>query len=137
MKRTAGLLLAIVLTLGGVAGTSQAAKGKKVKTEVEIEGVTYLDAPPRAVYFGDVHALKSKCERRRHVTVYYDNDPGPGDDIVEVGEDTTDRTGDFEVSVELIGESAYHAIVDKRKVGKAEKRLVCKKATSPPFYDVD
>jgi hypothetical protein len=67
---------------------------------------------------------KPKCERKPH------RDPllrGQS-----VGTDTTDRTGDWEIVPALVGaDDQFHAIVDREKVGRGDKKLVCKGADSP------
>ena len=132
MRRIAIGCAVALLAVGLLATQGLAAKGKKMKSEVQLEGVKFLNSPPREIYLGDVHAKKNKCERNRHVTVYYDTDDGPGESFVPVGDDTTDRTGDFEVVLELIGdEDPYYAAVDKRQIGSGKKKLVCKADESP------
>jgi hypothetical protein len=132
MRRIAIGSVVALLAVGLLATPGWTAKGKKVKSEVELEGYREADSPPREIYIGDVHAKKNKCERDRHVTVYYDTEAGPGENFVPVGTDTTDRTGDFEVVLELIGDDdPYYATVDKRRIGSGDKKLVCKADESP------
>jgi hypothetical protein len=135
MRITALTCLTAALALGLAVGGAHAAKAKKVQTKIEIEGSEFREPPPTQVYFGDVHAKKNKCERNRHVTVYYDTEDGPGEDFQPIGEDDTDHTGDFEVGVGLIGDDAYYATVDKKRIGQGDKKVVCKGAQSALFFD--
>jgi hypothetical protein len=128
VARAAALGLAIVLTLGVVVTASQAAKTKKVATEGEVEGFRYPGG--ELEFYGDVHSRKSKCEKGREVTLLY-HGPQPVDDPV-VGTDVTDGTGDWEVrSPEFALEGNYAVEVARKKVGRGDKKLVCKATVSP------
>jgi hypothetical protein len=130
MKRAGILSLAIVLTLGLAVTASQAAKAKKVDSEVEVDGWKF---PPPNFDFtlvGDVYSKKNKCEKGRAITVYaYDQ---PTDEPVEVGTATTDRTGDWELEPIDPGANNYHsASVARKKIGHGDKKLICKADESP------
>jgi hypothetical protein len=129
MKRAGILGLAIVLTLGLAATASQAAKVKKAKTEAELEGVRPVTSPS-ITFFGDVHSKKSKCEKKRDVTVVYN---GPEKDPRFVGSTKTDATGDWELTRDVTGlsEGDYAVEVKRKKLQKGGKDLICKAATSP------
>jgi hypothetical protein len=129
MKRAGTLGLAIVLTLGLAVTASHAAKAKKVASEVEVSG-WHFEGGSGPTFVGDVHSKKSKCERARAVTVYgYDD---PTDDPTEVGTTTTDGTGDWEFNPPDIAPNNYHsASVDRKKLGRGDKKLICKADESP------
>jgi hypothetical protein len=127
IQRKSVMALVMALTLGLAVGTSQAAKTKKLVSNIEIEGL----APNTAFTFiGDVHSRKNKCERNRTVTLYYN----VGGEFEDVGTTTTDRTGDWEISPNLVGDTAFYAAVEKRKIGAGDRKLVCKAADSPQFF---
>jgi hypothetical protein len=133
MKRAGILGLAIALTLGLGAGASQAAKPKKVKTEPEIEGFRTFPGN-QSEFFGDVHSKKSKCEKRREVTLVYTG-PGPGTGpVFDVTE--TDGTGDWVVDPApfAVQQGDYIVEIARKRVGAGDKRLTCKAATSPPKF---
>ena len=130
MKRAGILALAILLTLGLATSSSQAAKPKKGKTEGEIEGYRDL-VGPGAEFFGDVHSKRSKCEKRREVTLYAPNG-------AVMGTETTDATGDWALDIgpAAIVRGNYVLEVARKRVGSGGKKLVCRAATSPPrFFD--
>jgi hypothetical protein len=133
MKRAGILGLAIVLTLGLAVSASQAAKPKKIKTEAEVEGIRNVDVGGMITFFGDVHSLRSKCEKRRDVTVVYN---GPEPDPHFVGTATTDETGDWELTRDISGlsEGNYAVEVARKKFKKGDKKLVCKATTSPDKF---
>jgi hypothetical protein len=131
MTRTAALLACTIALVAGLAVAGIAdAKAKKVISEVEIDAFSVQ--PPDFDFFfvGDVHSNKPKCEKGRTVNVSYVG-PAPPFDI---GTTTTDRTGDWELHPELTGQGDYVAVVDRKKIKKGEKKIVCKAATSPEFY---
>jgi hypothetical protein len=119
------IIVAIALVLGIALGTAHAAKPKKVKSQVEIEWYEgSLD------FFGDVHSKKNKCEKNRTVILYYQ----VGGEFENVGTDTTDHTGDWSISPNLIGDGdPFYASVEKMKRGKGDKKIVCKADDSPEF----
>jgi hypothetical protein len=130
MKRAGILGLAIVLTLGLAVSASQAAKAKKVASEVEVDG--YYPPPDYEFAFvGDVFARQNKCERNRTVTLYYD-ESGKAENV---GVDVTDRTGDWTIAPNLIGsDDPFYAVVDRKVVRKGDKKIVCKADTSPRVF---
>jgi hypothetical protein len=132
MKRAGILGLAIVLTLGLMAGTTQASskKAKKVATEAEVEGIRDAGVGGQITFYGDVHSRRSKCEKGRDVTVVY-NGPFPGPHFV--GTAKTDQTGDWELtrSISGLSEGDYAVEVDRKTIKKGDKKLVCKATTSP------
>jgi hypothetical protein len=129
MKRAGTLSLAIVLTLGLAVTASHAAKAKRVASEVEVSGWHFLAGD--ATFVGDVHSKKSKCEKGRAITVYAYDDPT--DDPTEVGTTATDGTGDWELDPPDMGvPNNYHsASVDRKKVRRGDKKLICKADESP------
>jgi hypothetical protein len=130
VKRTAVICSALLATFG-IAPVGEAAKAKKVATEIEIEGVRPNFSVNTYTFVGDVHAAKTKCEKRRSVTLRYAG-PDPAFDVDEV---KTDRTGDFEITAsttELEG-GDYVAVVDRRKLKQGDRKLTCRAATSEPL----
>jgi hypothetical protein len=123
--RTALIVLATTLVLGLAVGTTQAAKAKKVATDVEIELGTHTGMGT-VRFLGDVHSQKPKCEKGRQVTIVY-RGPAPGFGAVETT--TTDHTGDWEVTPSTLDapDGAYTAEASRKK---AKKKIVCKAATS-------
>jgi hypothetical protein len=128
VKRGGMLGLAVALTLGLAVSASQAAKPKKAKTEAEVEGFRELPGDQSEI-FGDVHSRKSKCEKRRAVRLVYVGDQG--DPMLEPT--TTDATGDWEIDLGMVAIPAgpYVLKVERKKVGRDDRKLVCKAATSP------
>lgn len=121
----------MVLLLGLAVGPSQAAKPKKAKTEAEIEGQRFFVGNISEI-FGDVHSKKSKCEKGRTVTLTYVGPNPPSDPVI--GTDTTDATGDWAVDTSgpvLPGVGPYVVEVGRKKFGGGQKKLICKRATSP------
>jgi hypothetical protein len=115
-------ILVSALALALVAGPVHADKGKKVRSQIEIEW--FDGGGPQVVMFGDVHSKKNKCERNREVTLTVGG--------AFIGTDTTDRTGDWEIPADLEFNDPFIASVEKRTVGRGDKKLVCKAAESPP-----
>lgn len=118
-----GLALAVTIALG--VSLSQAAKAKRVLSQVEISGRHY---PPPDFDFhlaGDVHASKNKCERNRAITLYLGNEV--------VGTDTTDRTGDWLIGFVPVAGGQYVAEVDRKRIGRGDKKLICTADSSPAF----
>jgi hypothetical protein len=129
-RRAAITSLAIVLTLGLAVGASQAAKAKKVKSEVEIAGHNFGNEPPFPYTFvGDVHSAKSKCERSRTVHLFETTDGGHE----LLGTLTTDRTGDWELILgsDPAGGDSFQADEDRKKLERNGRKLVCKADVSP------
>jgi hypothetical protein len=130
MKRTGGLLLALLMTTGLALGTAQAAKPKKVKTEAEVEWYRFVDLGIEI--YGDVHSKKSKCEKGRNVTLVYNGPNGtPG---TVIGTDKTDRKGDWEYVAEEgqpLPEGNYAAEVKRKRLHSGGREIVCKGTTSP------
>jgi hypothetical protein len=126
MRRAGILGVAIVLVLGLAVGSSQAAKAKKVASSVDIDGFAN---EPEFSFVGNVYAKKAKCVRNREVTVFF-TDEGAHD---PVGTTTTDQTGDWVFPAETLEIGDYEAEVAKKRVGKGEKKLVCKAGVSPTF----
>jgi hypothetical protein len=118
MKRAGILGLAIVLTLGLTAGTTHAAKAKRVATEVDIDGFRFTPF----TFFGNAYSKKPKCVRDRSVTVF--RTEGGAHDLA--GTATTDETGDWQLSPDVVGSGDYEVEVAKKKIKKHGKRLVCK-----------
>jgi hypothetical protein len=115
-------LFVSALALALAAGPVHADKAKKVRSEVEIEW--FDGAGAQVVMFGDVHSKKNKCERKREVTLTVSG--------MFLGADTTDRTGDWGIPTDLDFNDPFIASVEKRTIGKGDKKLVCKGAESPP-----
>jgi hypothetical protein len=131
--RLAGILgLAILLMLGLAESSSQAAKAKKVKSEVEIEETRFVSG--QSEFFGDVHSKKPKCEKGRDVTLVHLGPPPAPEPVL--GTDTTDATGDWEITPSTVYAGNYVVEVDRKKAGKGDRRLICKPATSPQFLVV-
>jgi hypothetical protein len=130
MKRAGVLSLAIVLAIGLGLSASYAAKTKKAKTEAEIEETRFVLG--QLEFFGDVHSKKPKCEKRRDVTLVHLGPPPAPEP--EVGTDTTDATGDWEITPSTVYAGNYLVEVDRKKTGKDDKRLICKPTTSPEFF---
>jgi hypothetical protein len=128
MKRAGALGLAIVLTLALGATASQAAKAKKIASEVEISGL-YIPPASSLYMVGDVHSRKPKCERKRDVTVFFDD--GSGRETLASA--TTDRTGDWEIVPGPLSDGDYIAEVASKKITKGNKKIVCKADSSPPY----
>jgi hypothetical protein len=129
MKRAGILGLAVALMLGMAITASHAANTKKIATEAEVEGIRF-PTDTEIEFFGDVHSLKSKCEKGRDVTLVY-NGPNKADHFV--GTDTTDETGDWEVRHGESGLAAgnYAVEVAKKTFKKHGRKFVCKATTSP------
>jgi len=130
MKRAGILGLTIALIAGlAIAGPAMG-KAKKIESEVEIDGW----GPPTTYdkFVGDVHSRKPKCERNRTVTLYYE-EPGF---TKNVGSDVTDETGDWSIEPLVFGDDPYYVTVDRKKVGKGKKKLVCKEDTSPSVQPI-
>ena len=127
MKRAGILGLAIVLSLGIATGVSQAAK-TKFASEVEISGL-YIPPASSLHMVGDVHSRKPKCERKRDVTVFFDD--GSGRETLASA--TTDRTGDWDILPGPLADGDYVAEVDSKKITKRNKKIVCKADSSPAF----
>jgi hypothetical protein len=123
MARPTLTVLATALVLALAAGTTQAAKAKKVETQVEIELARYTGNT--ALFLGDVHSRKSKCERAREVTLVHGT-------AGAVATTRTDGTGDWELtpSSSEAPEGFYTAEVARKKIKKGEKKIICKAATS-------
>ena len=124
--KAAGLVVSMAVLITGLAIAGPAmGKAKKVESEVEIDGF----GPPTTYdsFVGDVHSRKPKCERNRTVTLYYEEGGTPDN----IGTDTTDETGDWEMQVLVPGDDPYYVTVDRKKVGKGDKKIVCKGDTSP------
>ena len=124
----AGILgLAAVLIAGLALPATSMAKAKKVRSEVDFNG---LDFPPPSFPFtfvGNVYAKKPKCVPDRTVNVYR-----AADDAL-AGTAVTDRTGDWRLVPNPLTPGDYYAEVVKERVGKAGKKLVCKADVSPDF----
>jgi hypothetical protein len=119
-------ILASALALALVAGPVHADKGKKVRSQIEIEWFEGSGSP--LVMFGDVHSKKNKCERKREVTLTVSG--------TLIGTDTTDPTGDWEIPADLEFNDPFVASIEKRTTGRGDKKLVCKSADSPEFVIV-
>jgi hypothetical protein len=135
MKRAGILGLAIALTLGLAVPASQAAKAKKVDSEVEVEGWYYPPPEYHWTLVGDVHAKTNKCEKGREVTIL-GLDSATDDGVVQ-GTVTTDGTGDWEFDIQDLDFKPYHAAeVERKKIIKANgKKIVCKADRSPALYN--
>jgi hypothetical protein len=137
-KRAGVIGLAIVLSLGLAVSAGYGAKGKKIASEVEVDG-WYYDSDGAFIAAGDVHSRKPKCEKGRRVTVFrsdapFDEPPAEGEGV-EVGEVTTDKTGDWEFNVEPKGGITPNwltASVARKKVTTGSgKKLTCKADKAP------
>jgi hypothetical protein len=122
--------LAVVLTLGLAVSASQASKAKRVKTKAEIEETRFVSGALE--FFGDVHSRKPRCEKERDVTLIHRGPPPAAEPVV--GIDTTDATGDWEITPSTVFAGAYVIEVNRKRVGRGDKKLVCKAATSPEFF---
>jgi hypothetical protein len=129
MKRAGTLGLALVLTLGVGVSASHAAKAKKVKTEAEIEEIRFVSGALE--FFGDVHSKKPKCEKGRDVTLVHLGPPPAPEPVL--GTDTTDATGDWEIPPSTVYGGNYVVEVERKRIGKGDRKLICKPATSPEF----
>jgi hypothetical protein len=120
--------MATALMLGLAVPTTQAAKPKKIASEVDIDG--FHQFPPNFdfTFVGNVYAKKPKCVRNRSVTVFYTE--GGAHELV--GTATTDETGDWGLA-DLVGSGDYEAEVSKRTVKKGDKKLVCRADVSPTY----
>jgi hypothetical protein len=128
MRKVVSLTLAILLAAALAAAGSHAAEKKKLATQIEIEN---YELNGEVTFIGDVHSKKNKCERRRSVTIRHVGSVGP--DIDEtLGTVTTDQTGDYVLEHEFDGidSGPYVADVERKKIKKGDKKLVCKAATS-------
>jgi hypothetical protein len=101
----------------GLATTAAGAGTEKVKTKVKLTG----GGPEGAQ--GVVSSKRSKCEKKRKVTLY--NVSGSGKGMQLVGTDKTDNFGRFEVVAPLTA-GDYQAQVTQKQTGD----LVCKFAIS-------
>jgi hypothetical protein len=133
MRRGGIICLVTVLAFGVGVGAAPGAKSKKAKTEAEVEGFRTFPGN-QSEFFGDVHSKKSKCEKRREVTLVY---TGPGPDtgpVFDVAE--TDGTGDWVVDVDsfAIDSGDYVVEIARKRVGAGKKKLTCKATTSPPKF---
>jgi hypothetical protein len=131
MKRAGILGVVMVLALGLAAGTTHAAKAKKVASEVDFYGV---DMPPghQVQFVGNVYAKKPKCVRNRSVTIFF---TAKAETIRKsIGTVTTDKTGDWRIEPETSPVGTYEAEVAKKKVKKHGKKLVCKPDISASFF---
>jgi hypothetical protein len=134
MKRAVTLGLAIVLTLGVAAGTTQANKKvKKFETAVTVDDL-FGDDMANPAYVGHVSSDKARCERGRTVEVHRVDVNGTGEDEVQ-GTDKTDASGNWAVPHSgLILVADYYAVAEKKKIKKKHhRRLICKEGTSPVF----
>ena len=128
MKRAG--LIGMAALLAASVGVVASAEGKttRVASVVDQDGYAY---PEENTYqfVGNVWSPKARCERRRKVTVYYEQ-PG-GTSVVD--SDTTNRTGDWEVTVHLLGDTAYYAKVGRKEITRDGNTIVCKADRSPDF----
>jgi hypothetical protein len=127
MKRFGTLCSALVLSLGLAAGTTHAAKAKKVASEVDMDGIVQ---EPLLNFVGNVYAKEAKCVRNRTVTIYHTE--GGAHEFIGIA--TTDETGDWKLEPEMTPAGDYEAEVAKKKVRKKGKKLVCKADVSPTWY---
>jgi hypothetical protein len=126
LKRAVVAGLAAVLMLGIAAPSGQAAKSKKVASHVDIDGRDQQPPDFDTDLVGNVYSKQPKCVRNREVTIFREGDSEP------VGTVTTDRTGDWRVTVDP-NFGSFEARVAKKQVRKRGKKIVCKKDTSPTF----
>jgi hypothetical protein len=118
MERTLTVAAAALSVLAlGLATTATGAGTERVKTKVKLT----KGGPEGAE--GRVTSEKSKCEKKRKVTLY--NVSGSGKGMVRIGTDKTDNFGRFEVIAPLTA-GEYRAQVAEKDVGD----LVCKFAIS-------
>jgi ABC-type glycerol-3-phosphate transport system substrate-binding protein len=131
MKK-AGLLALVVIVATALAAIAEA-KAKRVASEVEVTGWYFEDSEDNDfIMVGDVHANKPKCEKNRTVTVYEQNELS--DPRVVVATVTTDKTGDWSRNYGSDFPGNYtSADVDRKKIEKRKKNLVCKADSSPPL----
>jgi poly(3-hydroxybutyrate) depolymerase len=130
MRRAGLLCVAVALSLGLAAGTTHAAKAKKVASQVDIDGINQPPPDFHVTFVGNVYSKKAKCVRNREVTIYYTE--GGGHELV--GTATTDATGDWQLDPDSTPSGNYEAEVARKRVKKAGKKLVCKAAVSPSWY---
>ena len=132
--------LAIVLSLGLAAAVGYGAQTKKVATQVEVEGWYFDDDDNDMVMVGDVHSRQRKCEKARRVTVLRYDGPfqpppaeGEGDEVDTV---TTDRTGDWKLTIETNGGDTPNyvgaTVTRKTVTTRSGQRLTCKADKAPP-----
>jgi hypothetical protein len=122
------VVLVSLLALGVASGTTQAAKTKKVASEVDIDGV---DQQGQVTFIGNVYAKKAKCVPNRTVTILFTEDGGTTPE--PVGTVTSDATGDWRFVPDSSPPGDYQAEVAKKKFKKHGKKLVCKPDISPSF----
>jgi hypothetical protein len=130
LKRAGVLVVALVLSLGLAAGTTHAAKAKKVASEVDIDGINQQPPGFEVTFVGNVYAKKVKCVRNRTVTIYYTE----GGVHELVGTATTDATGDWQLDPDSSPSGNYEAEVARKKLKKRGKKLVCKPDVSPSWF---
>ena len=129
MQRGLALLAVLVASLMVATGSATAGGGApKIGSQVHMHGVG--PDPTYDHWVGDVHSRKRKCERRRIVTVFYEETPSPE----SVGSDTTDRQGHWQVPVAVLGkDDPYYAVVSRKVIGRGDNKVVCKADQSPDF----
>ena len=135
MGRTtkAGVLALAAIATIALAAPAAEAKAKRVASEVEVTGFYREDSADNDfILVGDVHANKPKCEKRRTVTVYEQDDLSAK--RVVLATVTTDKTGDWSYNHGSEEQPNYtSADVDRREIEKPGKDLVCKADSSPPL----
>jgi hypothetical protein len=132
MKRAGILGVAMILTLGLVAGTTHAAKPKKVPSEVDFYGIDFPPPDMQLQFVGNVYAKKAKCVRNRSVTIF--GTPKGETTREAIATTTTDKTGDWRIHPDPSPVGTYEAEVAKKKVKKNGKKLICKPDISPSFF---
>jgi hypothetical protein len=132
MKRAGILGLAIVLMLGLAVTASQASKTKtkKVNSEVDIDAWYFPPPDYDFSFIGNVYSKKAKCVPNRTVTVFFTG--GGGHELV--GTTTTDSTGDWQLFEDSPSIGDHEAEVEKKKINRRGKKLVCKADVSPTFF---
>jgi hypothetical protein len=129
VKRAGIAGLALVLALGLVAGPAQAKK-KRVKVATQISITDFQGTPEGFVFSGEVTAAKPRCERSRAVELFYVG----GDEPFSIARTTSDLGGHWEVNAgSVIALGDYQATVDRKRIRKKRKILICKAGVSPVF----
>lgn len=129
MKRAGILGLAVVLTLGLVAGPAQAKKRVKVTTQISITDLQ--ESPEGFVFSGEVTAAKPRCERSRAVELLYVG----GSEPFSITRTSSEPGGHWEANAgNVIALGDYQATVDRKRIKKKRKILICRASVSPFFH---
>jgi hypothetical protein len=121
-RKLIGIGSALAVIAAALAVSAGAATPKFAST-VHMHGVG--PSPGYDHWVGHVHSRKRKCERGRTVTVFYEGS--------DVGSDTTDRQGHWQIPTAAPGDDPYYASVSRKVVGSGDNKVVCKADRSPSF----